>query len=102
VDTWSLAPNTKPVYTLALPSGAVGLGWDPDAQDFLVGFNGASSGSLPAMKRAGRLLEDRMLVFGKPILRTIKPGELRSKDDSWTHAMSMGTGAVRGWGAWGA
>jgi hypothetical protein len=75
VDTWSLAPNTKPVYTLALPSGAVGLGWDPDAQDFLVGFNGASSGNLPAMKRAGRLLEDRMLVFGKPILRTIKPGE---------------------------
>jgi hypothetical protein len=75
LDTWFLADGATPVYTLALPSGAVGLGWDPDAQDFLVGFNGASDANLASMKRAGRLLEDRMFVFGKPILKTVRPGE---------------------------
>jgi hypothetical protein len=74
LSTWTLGQGVAPVYTLALPSGAVGLGWDPDAQDFLVGFNGASDGNMGNMKRAGRLLEDRMFIFGKPILKTVKPG----------------------------
>ncbi len=79
LHTWSRAvdPDGSPsaaVYELSVPSGAVGLGWDGDARDFLIGFSGGADKNAGLMKSAGRLMEDRIMVIDMPILKTVAPG----------------------------
>ncbi len=64
----------KPVYRLAVPYGSVGLGWDSDTQDFVIGNNGGSVSNLARVKTKGELVEDRIMFFRLPILQTVKPG----------------------------
>jgi hypothetical protein len=80
--TWLLAEDAAgeprdAVYELSVPSGAVGLGWDEDARDFLIGFSGGADKKVGFMKSAGRLMEDRIMVIDMPILKTVKPGTFK-------------------------
>jgi hypothetical protein len=71
----SLQP-AEPVNTLLLPSGAVGLAWDEDSQEFIVGFAGGAMENVMAMAASNKVMEDRMFIFSKPILKTVKPGAI--------------------------
>jgi hypothetical protein len=82
VQFYNASNTAAPVYSLLVPSSATGLAYDAGSHSIVLGFNGGATSKIGLMRTAGRLVEDRIMVFAVPVLQTIFPRRCKPATDS--------------------